>query len=35
MAIEEARRTRAALEHQRVERDQLERGREIGEEVVG
>jgi hypothetical protein len=34
MAIEEAKRTREALEHQKVERDQLERGREAGKEVV-
>jgi uncharacterized membrane protein YqjE len=33
MAIEEARRTRAELEAQKVERDQLERGLERGREV--
>ena len=33
MAIEEARRTRADLEAQKIERDQLERGLERGEEV--
>lgn len=33
MAIEEARRTRADLEGQKIERDQLQRGLERGEEV--
>jgi hypothetical protein len=33
LAIEEARRTRAELEGQKVERDQLKRGLERGEEV--
>jgi uncharacterized membrane protein YqjE len=33
MAIEEAKRTRADLEAQKIERDQLERGLERGEEV--
>ena len=33
MAIEEARRTRADLEAQKIERDQLERGLERGQEV--
>jgi uncharacterized membrane protein YqjE len=33
MAIEEARRTRAELESQKIERDQLQRGLERGEEV--
>jgi hypothetical protein len=33
MAIEEARRTRAELEAQKVQRDQLERGLERGDEV--
>ena len=33
MAIEEAKRTRAELEAQKIERDQLERGLERGEEV--
>ena len=33
MAIEEARRTRATFEHQGVERDQLDRGLERGDQV--
>jgi uncharacterized membrane protein YqjE len=33
MAIEQARRTRAELESQKIERDQLQRGLERGEEV--
>jgi hypothetical protein len=33
MAIEEARRTRAELEAQKIERDQLKRGLERGQEV--
>ena len=35
LAIEEAKRTRAELEHQKIERDQLTRSLERGEEVVG
>ena len=33
MAIEEAKRTRAELEAQKIERDQLQRSLERGEEV--